>query len=63
MAGHQVVRMRPAGKRLDAAEPRSDVLVFGRDVEAEFLRRIVEITSKGYVGDGRLRAEEIGPAR
>src|SRR5262245_14944445 len=43
MAGHQIVRMLPAGQRLDALKPGRDVLVLGRDVEAELIGRIIQI--------------------
>jgi hypothetical protein len=55
--------MGPSGQRLDAAEPRADILVFGGHIETEFIGRIVEITDQREVGDGRLRPEDEGAAR
>mgnify|MGYP000137249053 CR=1 FL=1 len=56
-ARHQVIGMLPARQRFDAVEPNRDVLVLGGDIEAEFLRRIVEISDQREIGDGRPRAE------
>ena len=46
IAGHQVVRMCPVGKRFHPPEPSADIFMFGSDVEAELFRRIVEISTK-----------------
>src|ERR1700722_447672 len=62
MTGHQVVRMRPTGQRLDALEPGGDVLVRRWNIEAEFLGRIIEVGDERQVGDGRLRSENVGAA-
>src|SRR5262249_49109359 len=63
MARHQVVGMLPARQRFDAVEPYRDVLVLSGDIEAEFLRWIVEISDQREIGDGRARAEQEGPRR
>src|SRR5215510_11985101 len=63
MARHQVVGMLPSRQRFDAVEPYRDVLVLGGDIEAEFFRRIVEISDQREIGDGRARAEQEGPRR
>src|SRR5262249_53423774 len=63
MPRHQVIGMLPARQRFDAVEPYRDVLVLGGDIEAEFLRRIVEISDQREIGDGRARAEQEGPRR
>ena len=63
MTGHQVVGMRPAGQSLHAVEPRADVLVLSRDVEAELLGRIIEIAGQRYVGDGRRDAQNVRTTR
>src|SRR6202041_1311059 len=62
MTGHQVVRMRPTGQRLDAIEPGGNVLVRRWNIEAELLGRIVKIGDQREVGDGRLGSENVGPA-
>src|SRR6266545_2838757 len=56
---HQLVGMPPARQRLDAGEPRRDVLVLSRDVEAELNRRIVEVADEREVRDGRAAAEDV----
>src|SRR5262245_59914105 len=58
---HEVVRVFPARERLDAIEPDRDVLVLRRNVEAELLRRIVEIADQRKVGDGRSRTQHERP--
>ena len=57
MARHQIIRVRPARQRADAVEPGADVFVLRRDVEAEFLGRIVEVRDKRNIGDCRFGAE------
>src|SRR3954463_11325976 len=57
MPRHQVVGMLPARQRLDAIEPYRDVLMLPRNVEAEFVRRIVEISRQREIGDGGARAQ------
>src|SRR5215469_3531589 len=54
--------MRPTGKRFDAAEPGGNVLVLRSYVEAEFLRRVVEVADEREVGDGRLRPDDVAAA-
>ena len=49
--------MLPARQRLDAIEPGGDVLVLGRDVEAELLGRIIHVGDQRQVRDGRPRPE------
>src|SRR5437868_1620602 len=63
MAGHQVIGMLPARQRLDALEPGRDVLVLGGDVEAELIRRIIEIGDQREVCDGRAVTDNIGTSR
>src|SRR5690349_7907917 len=60
MSWHQFVRVPPARQRLDPIKPCRDVLVCGRDVEAEFLGRIVEVADEREVRDGRTLAEDEG---
>src|SRR5262249_57967291 len=62
-AGTQGVAVFPARKYVDEREPHRDVLVLAGDVEAEFLRRIVEISDQREIGDGRASAEQEGPRR
>ena len=59
---HQLVRMHPARQRLDAIEPARDILGC-RDVEAEFLGRIIQIGAEREIGDGRPLAEDEGRPR
>src|SRR5690348_3998706 len=54
---HQLVGMLPAGQGLDAVEPPGDRRMGARDVEAEFLGRIVEVADERDVRDGRALAE------
>src|SRR5262245_29247722 len=61
MAGHQVIGMFPARQRLDAIEPGSNVLVRRCDIEAELVRRIIEIGDEREVGDGGPIAENVRP--
>src|SRR5258708_12574945 len=63
MSGHEIVGMFPAWKGFDGVEPHCNVLVLGGDVEAEFLRRIVEVAGQRQIGDARPRAEQERPAR
>ena len=51
--------MSPGGQGFDPAKPSADVLILLTDIEAQFLRRIVEVTDQGKVGDGGLIAEYI----
>src|SRR4029077_6875888 len=55
---HQVVWMRPAGERLDALTPGGDRRMLLADVEAELLRRIIEVPCKRHVRDGGPLAEQ-----
>src|SRR3954469_6766580 len=57
MAWHQVVGMLPPRQRLDAVAPNRDVLVLPRNVEPEFIRRIVEVGRQREIGDGGARAQ------
>ena len=49
--------MLPSRQRFDAVEPYRDVLVLPWNVEAEFVRRIVEVGHQREIGDGRPRAQ------
>jgi hypothetical protein len=46
IARHQVVGMLPVGKRFHPAEPSGDVFVFGGNVEAELLHRVVGVSAE-----------------
>src|SRR5215510_3214432 len=59
MARHQVVGVLPARQRRDALEPGRDVLVLAGNVEAELIRRIIEIGNERKVGDGRAVTDNV----
>src|SRR5687767_12161530 len=55
MAGHQLVRMHPAGQRPDAVQPRTDARIVAPRY-AEFVGP-VQVAAHGEVGNARLAAD------
>src|SRR5580700_935104 len=63
MARHQLIGMLPSGQRLDALHEGADRRMVLGDVEAEFVRWIIEIANHRKVGDGRTVAKQEGGGR